>query len=159
MDVNEILERINQYFPIAPEQYIKDYIEKLQNTILNCYEKEEYQMAYFNTYLLFMTYIYIVIYQISMLKSKEYSLVSEYIRAYNGKNKDLNNIENIFEYSEIPDKEILKLLAIIDIDKATIGKYKGATENRDPMAHATGYYVINTLEEFEIKTRHTIGLF
>lgn len=42
MDINDILEKISQYFPISPEQYLKDYVEKVQKTIINCYETEEY---------------------------------------------------------------------------------------------------------------------
>lgn len=159
MNIEDILEQINQYFPVLPEQYLQDYVEKVQNTILNCYEKEEYQMAHFNIYLLFISYIYLVVYQTRTLNPKEYTLVIEYIRTYNNHNKDLRNINKIFDYSEVPDSEILKMLALIDIDKATIGKYKGASKNRDPMAHATGYYVINNQDEFESKTSILLDYF
>ncbi len=159
MDINDILEKINQYFPTLPEQYLKDYLEKVQNTVINCYEKEEYQMAHFNIYLLFMTYIYLVVYQTRTLAPKDHLLVIEYIRTYNNREKDLSNIEKIFEYSEVPDSEILKMLSLIGIDKATIGQYKGASKNRDPMAHATGYYVIKDRDDFESKTSTLLDYF
>ena len=159
MDIYEILEKINQYFPVSPEQYIKDYVDKVQKTILNCYEKEEYQTAHFHIYLLFMTYIYLVVYQTRTLYPKEHLLVIEYIRTYNNHDKDLYNIDKIFDYSKVLDSEILKVLALIDIDKSMIGKYKGASKNRDPMAHATGYYVINTQDEFETKTSILLDYF
>lgn len=159
MDINDVLEKIDQYFPISPEQYLKDYVEKVQRTIINCYETEEYQMAHFNIYLLFMTYIYLVVYQTRTLNPQDHMLIIDYIRTYNNRDKDLINIDNIFAYSEVPDGEILKMLSLINVNKSTVGQYRGASKNRDPMAHATGYYVINDQYDFESKTATLLNYF
>ncbi len=145
----EILDEVRRIYDYLPseemDRELYEYVSKVYNTVENNLEKEEYQVVYFNIHLMFMTYIYNIVWQIFKLIPERYSDAVIYMRAYNGKKVDLLEIEKVFEYSEIPDKDILKILKLIGMDGGQVTSINELFSIRDLMAHATGKILVENI--------------
>ena len=151
--LNELL----SYLPIdaIDKEDITTYIQNIIKLVTTNYKYEQYQFAYFGLHLLFMIYIYSTVWKISKISEERYVDTVIFARAYNNRKLDLCNIESIFEYSLIPEKELPKILKLIDLDQAQIINISGLVDDRNDMAHATGKFDILTEEKFKIKA-HSI---
>lgn len=142
------LYELKLYFSVDDEE-IENYLSKLFITIELNYDNGEYQFAYFALHLVFMTYIYNLVWQISKLSEKTYQLASLFARPFNGCEIDLNNVKSIFEYKDLPEKEIVNYLYLIDFDSSYIGTLKKQIEKRNSMAHASGTYDLIDINSFD----------
>ncbi|NMB96066.1 MAG: hypothetical protein GYA02_05585 [Clostridiaceae bacterium] len=144
------LEEILKYMPIDPidDEDVNTYIQNIVNLIAVNYKYGQYQFAYFGLHLLYMTYIYCTVWKISKINPERYSDAVLFARPYDGKKVDLRNIESIFEYSNMPEKELPKIFKIIELDNPQIGMICTLVNIRNDMAHASGKFDILTEEIF-----------
>jgi hypothetical protein len=147
------LEEILLYLPIEPtdKEDVFAYIKNLTNLIVVNYKYEQYQFAYFGLHLLYMTYIYCTVWKVSKIIPEECSYASIFAKAYGNVDFDFCDVESIFEYSNIPEKEIGKIFRTIELHPGQIGNITGLVDDRNDMAHASGKFEILTDENFNIK--------
>lgn len=152
IDVFEVpyLEEMLQYLPIDPidREDVNMYIQNIVQLIGVNYKYEQYQFAYFGFHLLYMSYIYCTVWKIGRINRERYQDAVLFARPYEGKSLDLFNIQSIFEYSYIPEKELPKIFKMIELDDAQVGKICSLVNIRNEMAHASGKLGIPTDEEF-----------
>lgn len=99
--LNEIL----KYVPIesSDEVDVVNYINKYTKNIILNYSNDEYQQAYFGVHILFMTYIYSLIWQISYIKKDRYNDGMIYCREYGSKKFKYDELKSIFDFSRVPE--------------------------------------------------------
>lgn len=146
------LEEIMEYLPISAEdkEDVSLYLQNITNLIKVNYKYEQYQFAYFGLHLLYMTYIYFTVWKISKIYPERYCDAVVFAKSYTGRNLDFINIESIFEYSLVPEKELPKIFKIINLDNGQIGIIKGLVDNRNDLAHASGKFEILNDLGFEV---------
>ena len=147
------LEEILNYLPIEPsdKEDISAYVSNLTNLITINYKYEQYQFAYFGLHLLYMTYIYCSVWKVSKIIPNECRHASIFAKAYGNVEFDFCDVDSIFKYSYIPEKEIGKIFRIIELHPGQIGNISGLVDGRNDMAHASGKFEILTNEGFNIK--------
>ena len=140
------------YLPISAvdKEDVSLYLQNITNLVNVNYKYEQYQFAYFGLHLLYMTYIYFTVWKISKIYPVRYCDAVVFAKAYTGRNLDFINIESIFEYSLVPEKELPKIFKIIDLDNGQIGIIKGLVDNRNDLAHASGKFEILNDLGFEV---------
>lgn len=162
IDYSEVpyLQDILDYLPINPvdDEDILTYIQNVTNLVTVNYKYGQYQFSYFGIHLLYMTYIYCTIWKISKIEPKRYCDAVVFARPYNNRENDVDveNINSIFEYSLIPEKDIPKIFKIIDLDKSQISRVSGLVDIRNEMAHASGKFEILTEEGFNVSTNSVL---
>ncbi len=146
------LEEIMGYLPISAtdKEDVSLYLRNITNLVNVNYKYEQYQFAYFGLHLLYMTYIYFTVWKISKIYPERYCDAVVFAKAYTGRNLDFINIESIFEYSLVPEKELPKIFKIIGLDNGQIGIIKGLVDNRNDLAHASGKFEILNDLGFEV---------
>ena len=148
------LQELLEYLPLNPsdDEDILNYIQNVTNLIAVNYKYGQYQFSYFGIHLLYMTYIYCAIWKISKIEPKRYCDAVVFARPYNNRGNDIDveNINSIFEYSLIPEKDIPKVFKIIGLDKSQISRVSGLVDIRNEMAHASGKFEILTEEGFDV---------
>ena len=153
------LQDILSYLPINPEDEkdIVNYIQNITDLIAVNFKYKQYQFAYFGVHLLFMTYLYCTAWKISQIEPERYKDAIIFARSYIGREDDLKieDVETIFSYSIMPEKDIAKIFKIAGLDRSQILAVEGFVESRNRMAHASGKFLILTDEDFETKT-HSI---
>lgn len=156
-DPSEIpyLQDIINYLPIDPvdEEDVLTYIENITNLITVNYKYGQYQFAYFGLHLLYMTYIYCTVWKISKMLPDRYSDAVVFARTYNNRENevDIDNVNTIFQYRFISEKEISKIFKIVDLDKSQINNVGTLVDVRNEMAHASGKFKILTEDNFHVK--------
>jgi hypothetical protein len=147
------LEEILNYLPISAvdKEDVSLYVQNITNLILVNYRYEQYQFAYFGLHLLYMTYIYFTVWKTSKVIPKRYEDATVFARAYNGRAFNFLNVESIFEYSLVPEKELPKIFRLIGLDDGQIGNISGLVDTRNDMAHASGKFEIPNDMEFASK--------
>lgn len=152
LDLTEVpfLDEIIKYLPIDPidEEDINSYISNLVNLIIVNYKYAQYQFSYFGLHLLYMTYIYCTVWKISIINPERYKDAVLFARPYERKKIDLEHIKSIFEYSNIPEKELPKIFKIIDLNGGQMRIICDLVDTRNEMAHASGKFEIVTEEIF-----------
>lgn len=144
------MDEILKYLPIDPvdTEDVNFYIQNIVNLIAVNYKYGQFQFAYFGYHLLYMTYIYCTVWKISRINPERYNDAVLFARPYEGNKIDLKNIESIFEYSKMPEKDLPKIFNIIDLDEPQIGIICSLVNTRNNMAHASGKFDILTEENF-----------
>lgn len=137
------------YLPIE-EVEISDYIKPLFESAHVTYDKEQYQFSYFAIHLIFMTFIYSTVWKIAQFHKDKYEHSLLFARPYNGKEVDLKTVGSVFEYSNLPEKDIFEFFALIDLDNSYIKSTKKLIDYRNEMAHATGKIEISSEEKFDL---------
>jgi hypothetical protein len=147
------LEEILNYLPISAidKEDVSLYMQNITNLILVNYRYEQYQFAYFGLHLLYMTYIYFTVWKISKVIPDRYKDATVFARAYSGRYLDLINIDSIFQYSLVPEKELPKIFKLIGLDDGQLGNISGLVDTRNDMAHASGKFEIPNDMEFASK--------
>jgi hypothetical protein len=152
MDLPEApyLEEMLSYLPIdaVDKEDANTYIKSVTDSILVNYGNEQYQFAYFGLHLLYMTYIYFSVRKISIIIPVRYADAVVFARPFHGQRLDFNNLESVFDYSLIAEKELPNILKLIELDNGQIGKIIGLVDNRNEMAHAKGRFTIPNEESF-----------
>lgn len=137
-DVQEIL----NFFPIesvdfnagSGDQYLQDLSKVIED---NC-QKGNYQVAFFYTHLLFMSYVYYSInkaYRISPIRIKD---IFYPINPYHGEKKPDLDSNNNYEFSTLPEKEVFKIFNVLGLDEGFLRDIPNYVKKRDNYAHATG---------------------
>jgi len=163
LDYTEVpyLQELLNYLPIEPDdgEDVGTYIQNVTNLIAVNYKYEQYQFAYFGIHLLYMTYIYSSIWKISKILPERYSDSIIFARPYRGRENDFNisDVDSIFDYSLMPEKDIAKVFGIIDLHNSHISSVGGIVDTRNDMAHASGKFEILTEDGFNIKTNAIVA--
>ena len=144
------LEELTNYLPInaIDKEDVNTYLKNIIDLILVNYINEQYQFAYFGFHLLYMTYIYFSVRKISIILPERYADAIVFARPYHGQKLDFNNLESIFDFSLMPEKELPNILKIIGLDAGQIGMIGGLVDNRNEMAHANGRFIILNDDSF-----------
>jgi hypothetical protein len=149
------LEEIMNYLPISAmdKEDVPLYLQNITNLVNVNYKYEQYQFAYFGLHLIDMTYIYFTVWKISKLIPDRYKDATVFARTYSGREGELDflNIESIFEYSLVPEKELPKIFRLIGLDDGQIGSISVLVNTRNDMAHASGKLEIPNDVEFASK--------
>jgi len=145
------------YIPVEDLE-VNDYTNSLLKSVSSTYKKSEYQFSYFAIHLIFMTYIYCTVWKIGKFYKDRYEDTLLFARPYNNKTIDLTNIKSIFEYSNIPEKDIFEFFSLIDLDKGYIKNIKGLVDTRNEMAHATGKIQITTESNFNEAIKEILSI-
>ncbi len=139
----DFVDDLMSYFPMTKvntqagtyDQYLQD----LRKTVVDNYDKNNYQVAYFYAHLIFMSYIYYSVelaYRFLPQKTKDQY---DMINAYSGNNKpNIADTPNVYSFSKIPEKEIFKVFYAIGMDVQYIQQLSSYVKERDDYAHATG---------------------
>lgn len=155
------LQEILRFLPINPadEEDVSNYIGNITNLITINYKYAQYQFSYFGVHLLYMTYIYCTAWKIGQIDAERYKDAIVFARAYNGREADLrlDEVDSIFDYSLVPEKDIAKLFKIIDLDKSQIFVVSNLVDRRNDMAHASGKFEILNEEGFDTKTSSVLS--
>lgn len=146
------LDEILNNLPISAsdKEDVDAYLNNIVNLVNINYKYEQYQFAYFGLHLLYMTYIYFAIWKTSKANPTRYEDVVVFARPYHGNKLDFLNIESIFEYSYVPEKDIPKIFKIIGLDGGQIGIIQGLVDTRNDMAHASGKFEILNEDAFSL---------
>ena len=163
VDYTEVphLQELLSYLPINPEdeEDIVNYVQNITNLIAVNYKYGQYQFAYFGVHLLYMTYIYCTAWKIGQIEPGRYRDAIVFARAYNGRDRDLKieEVDSVFVYSLMPEKEIAKLFKIIDLDKSQISLVEDLVDTRNDMAHASGKFEMLTEESYDAKVSSVLS--
>ena len=137
------VDELMSYFPLAKVDEkagtIDQYLFDLRKTVVDNYESGNYQVSYFYAHLIFMSYVYYSVdlaFKVMPDKVKDqYSLIN----SYSGVDKPtIDNKENVYAFSKIPEKEIFKVFYAIGMDVHYIQQLAAYVKERDNFAHATG---------------------
>lgn len=148
---------ILDYLPIDDLE-VNDYITPLFNSALVTFEKEEYQFSYFALHLIFMTNIYSFIWKIGQFYKERYEDSLLFARPYNGCQIDFKEIKSVFDFSNIPEKDIFEFFSLIGVEKSYIKSTKGLIDARNQMAHATGKFQISDEDKFNNALRELVSV-
>ena len=163
VDYTEVphLQELLSYLPINPEdeEDIVNYVQNITNLIAVNYKYGQYQFAYFDVHLLYMTYIYCTAWKIGQIEPDRYRDAIVFARACNGRERDLKieEADSVFVYSLMPEKEIAKLFKIIDLDRSQISLVEDLVDTRNDMAHASGKFEILTEESYDAKVSSVLS--
>lgn len=155
------LQDMLKYLPIDPlDEDVISYINNITNLVTVNYSFEQYQFAYLGMHLLFMTYVYCTAWKISQIESVRYKDAILFARPYNGREGELKieDVESIFAYSLIPEKDIVKLFKIIGVDNSKISLVAGLVDIRNDLAHASGKFEIVTDNSFDSQVKAMLSL-
>ena len=107
------LQEILNFLPVNPddEEDVLDYVQNITSLIAVNYKYGQYQFAYFGVHLLYMTYIYCTSWKISQIEPERYKDAIVFARPYKGREDELTieDVDSVFAYSLIPEKDIAKL--------------------------------------------------
>ena len=171
IDFNNVpyLAEILQHLPHDPASDVdfSTYINEIRDSVAVNYSHSKFQFAYFGIHLIYMTYIHCTAWKISVMNESRYMDAVAFVRPYPGEELDLYNVQSVFDFSRIPERDIGKILNIIEIDhteikrivkteighrfKARIGQISSLVDSRNDLAHATGKIIVPN--EAELKTR------
>ena len=159
----EDLQAILNYFPIEAVDFNSgsgdQYLQDLSKVIEDNYKSGNYQVAFFYTHLLFMSYVYYSVtkaYKILPDRVRDvYFPINSYFRKEE-KKPDFDSYKSVYDFSIIPEKEIFKVFYALDLDESYIKGMAKYIEDRDNYAHATGYGN-KTVEELQNEIRNIKG--
>ena len=155
------IQDILNYLPFDPanDGDVGTYIQSITNLVAVNYKYEQYQFAYFGVHLLYMTYIYSAIWKVSKIAPERYSDSIIFARPYRNRENDvdINDVNSIFDYSLMPEKDIAKVFKIIGLDKSHISNVGGIVDTRNDMAHASGKFEILTEDGFNVKVNAVVA--
>lgn len=133
-----------EYFPtdkvdIGSGTY-DQYLYDLEKTVVDNYEKGNYQVSFFYAHLIFMSYTYYCVdhaYQINPERMKD---IFYPINAYGGRRDkpDIERHTSVYDFSKIPEKEIFKVFRVLEMEDEKIKGLSKYISDRDDYAHATG---------------------
>lgn len=133
-----------EYFPtdkvdIGSGTY-DQYLYDLEKTVVDNYEKGNYQVSFFYAHLIFMSYTYYCVdhaYQINPERMKD---IFYPINAYGGRRDkpDIESHTSVYDFSKIPEKEIFKVFRVLEMEDEKIKALSKYISDRDDYAHATG---------------------
>ena len=143
-DYDDFMLGLMNYFPIdkidinsgSYDQYLYD----LQKTVADNYKNGNYQVSFFYSHLIFMSYVYYCVEKAHLLFPERMRDIYYPMNTYAGRNDkpDIDNYASVYYFSKFPEKEIFKIFHIIGMDDDTIKRLARYISDRDDYAHATG---------------------
>ena len=134
------LVRLLEYFPtdkvdIGNESY-DQYLYDLEKTVVDNYEKGNYQVSFFYAHLVFMSYVYYSVEHALLISPGRVKDVYYSLRSYNGRDDkpDLDSYESVYGFSKIPEKDIFKVFHVIGMDEQSITDRVKYINRRDQYA-------------------------
>ena len=146
------LEELLSYLPIKATDNldVNAYVKNITDSILVNYEEEQYQFAYFGLHLLYMTYIYFSVKKISVIIPERYNDAVAFAKPYHGQKIDFNDLESVFGYSLIPEKDLPNILKIIGLESMQVRKITELVEDKNEMFRANGRFTLSNDKSFNI---------
>ena len=145
IDYSEFVDELLTFFPLNKVDWragiYDQYLYDLQKTVVDNYEKGNYQVSYFYAHLIFMSYVYYCVEKAYQLQPDRLKDVFYPLNAYRGKESkkpSLDNYKSVYDFSLFPEKDIFKIFHVIGMDDALIKNFAQYINNRDDFAHATG---------------------
>ena len=145
IDYPEFVDELLTFFPLNKVDWragiYDQYLYDLQKTVVDNYEKGNYQVSYFYAHLIFMSYVYYCVEKAYQLQPDRLKDVFYPLNAYRGKESkkpSLDNYKSVYDFSLFPEKDIFKIFHVIGMDDALIKNFAQYINNRDDFAHATG---------------------
>lgn len=143
-DYDDFMLGLMNYFPIdkidinsgSYDQYLYD----LQKTVADNYKNGNYQVSFFYSHLIFMSYVYYCVEKAYLLFPERMRDIYYPMNVYSGRKDkpDIDNYVSVYDFSKFPEKEIFKIFHIIGMDDDTIKRLAKYISDRDDYAHATG---------------------
>lgn len=129
---------------LMTDQYLYD----LEKTVVDNYEKGNYQVSFFYAHLVFMSYVYYSVEHALLISPGRVKDVYYSLRSYNGRDDkpDLDSYESVYGFSKIPEKDIFKVFHVIGMDEQSITDRVKYINRRDQYAHAAGKRNLSTEE-------------
>lgn len=163
IDYPEFVYELLAFFPLDKVDWqagtYDQYLYDLQKTVVDNYEKGNYQVSYFYAHLIFMSYVYYCVekaYQFQPERLKDIFYPLNAYRGKEGKKPSLDSYKSIYDFSLFPEKDIFKIFHVIGMDDALIKDFASYINNRDDFAHATGQGNIS-LDSLRQNIRTIIG--
>jgi len=149
------LEDVLSHLPIeaTDKKDVTTYLKNIIDSVLLNYGGEQYQFAYFGMHLLYMTYVYFSVKKISEIIPSRYRDAVIFAKPYHGRKLDFHDLDSVFDYSLVAEKELPLILKTIGLGDEQIGKISALVDNRNDMAHANGRFEILDEQSFEISAR------
>ena len=139
---------LSNYLPISfKTQGEQDYIAFLWETFEANYEQEKYQFAFLAYHLLMMSFVYFTLWQVKQAYPKDFEKGLIGFRD----EKDLLAATSPFTFSQAPERTILGLLKLIDLDDSKINNCRGLVNFRNNTAHSNGNIFLSTQEALDNK--------
>ncbi len=150
VDIEQIIDEFYSLLPIKDDE-VAQYVSSVFPSIQNSNNNEQYQFSYFGVHLIFMTYVYCIVWQISKLSQNRFMDTAVFARTYNGCEEKLkfHDIKSVFNLSHMPETDIINFLCLLNVDASDIGQARKLVKYRNEMAHANGKIQIASLNEFE----------
>jgi hypothetical protein len=148
---NEILNYLPIRFKNPSEE---EYIKFLWDSFESNYQNEKYQFSFIAYHMLFMSFVYINIWQIKSVRCDDFDKIKL------GFNEDFGKASNPFMFSAENERKVFDLLKYLcashaDV-KALIGQYKKLVDERNDVAHAKGSIPFRTETYLETKINDII---
>lgn len=143
-DDPSFLIKLLYFFPIdkvyTPGGIYDQYLYDLEKTVIDNFNSGNFQVAFFNAHLIFMSFVY---YCVEKTINKEPFRVQDIyysMHSYRGKDDkpDLDKYKSVYEFSKIPEKDIFNIFHVLGMDDEKIRALSQYVSSRDNYAHATG---------------------
>ena len=136
--------QLMEYFPtdkvdIGSGTY-DQYLYDLLKTVVDNYEKGNYQVSFFYAHHIFMSYVYYCVENAFSLCPDRVRDVYYSLRSYNGRDDkpSIDRYKSVYEFSKIPEKDIFKIFHVIGMSDQSISDRASYINRRDQYAHAAG---------------------
>ena len=132
------------FFPIDKVDIISgthdQYIYDLKKTVADNYKTGNYQVSFFYSHLIFMSYVYYCIEKANKIFPERMKDIYYPMNTYIGRSDkpDMNGHGSVYDFSKLPEKEIFKLFYIMGLEDSKIKQLSRYVSDRDDYAHATG---------------------
>ena len=143
LDTDFLLELL-YFFPID-KTYIStgsydQYLYDLEKTVIDNYDSGNFQVSFFYTHLIFMSYVYYCVEKAYEIEPSRMKDIFYPINSYHGKDDkpDIEKHGSVYDFSKIPEKDIFKVFHIMGMDDSIIKSFSSYISSRDDFAHATG---------------------
>lgn len=151
IDYPDFIDDLIAFFPIDKVDWrtgiYDQYLFDLRKTVVDNYEKGNYQVAYFYAHLIFMSYVYYCVEKAYQFQPERLKDIFYPLNAYRGKESNkpsLDSYKSVYDFSLFPEKDIFKIFHVIGMDDALIKNFAKYINSRDDFAHATGQGNIST---------------
>lgn len=145
IDYPEFVDELLAFFPLDKVDWqagiYDQYLYDLQKTVVDNYEKGNYQVSYFYAHLIFMSYVYYCVEKAYLFQPERLKDIFYPLNAYRGKDSNkpsLDSYKSVYDFSLFPEKDIFKIFHVIGMEDALIKNFAQYINNRDDFAHATG---------------------
>lgn len=140
--------KLSNYLPISfKTQSEQDYIAFLWATFEVNYNQRKYQFAFLAYHMLMMSFIYFTLWQIKQARPRDFEKGLIGFRD----EKILLAATSPFTFSNVPERTVLHLLKLIDLEDSKIRSCKNFVDFRNDTAHSNGNIFLSTQKALDNK--------